>query len=686
MTDSRQFNKKINVVNKEYKNNLVDPPVSNVQKLKEAGNKAMEMYKSLDMFGKPITLKYTGQDVFKSLIGATVSLSALGAMFIYFVASFLFFIQRKNPIFTFISETRPIPPSIIPANFTEKMDWIAGIDIVSPEGSASVLDSKVFNISVKWYTNFEGGNPYSRNAIFVPCNNSKSFYNKTILVNGKNITYAQMYKMDTARCFRLDKFINSDGVEDQLQLEGAETSDTYDFVKIQIRACNKENTEGIECSDSEEIANIMDNTIVRYYYTQKQFLTDSKVIDPITDQVSFFKFPLQQYFNKQIKMSVQNNSVSDYYNVLNSEPSQRFIFSYEDYTTDVNFVTAMEFGVVDFLGIELKASPNINSFTRKFMNIKEFFISIVGIMNGIWAAGAAVGQIFNTMLLKVDLINKSFYLIEDENAVKDGKKKDGTSIKNEGASVKIDLNGDELSKINNKGGGGNKVHDGDISGNSELEKTNRSLIGKKGQKIKDIDELDDKEDGGTNPDNTQQNHPVVNTEARGNSNIQNPWWNDSTLIIPNHSKKFKKFKMSFTELVFQMLPCCKHNKVIMGKKKIFEDCGKTIEAYFDIERIIGILREYQDLRNVVLSSDEYKILKQLTTPKIEIVDDEVNIKKAEKINISEKELKNSYSEFIHKINKLVKAPYISNVEYNLLHLHRLSHLDHDNNKKKDEKK
>ena len=155
-------------------------------------------------------------------------------------------------------------------------------------------------------------------------------------------------------------------------------------------------------------------------------------------------------------------------------------------------------------------------------------------------------------------------------------------------------------------------------------------------------------------------------------NILNKFKNDDSLIIdPKKRKKFRKFKMSFKELLFIMMPCCNSPQLIQ-KKKIFEECGQIVENFFDIERIISLLREYQELRNVVLSSNEYKILKYLTTPKIEIIEDNVNINKFEKYSSSDDEIKKNYSHFVESMNKLLKKQFITLIENNLIELHKLS--------------
>jgi len=139
-----------------------------------------------------------------------------------------------------------------------------------------------------------------------------------------------------------------------------------------------------------------------------------------------------------------------------------------------------------------------------------------------------------------------------------------------------------------------------------------------------------------------------------------------------------------------MLPFCKNNKNLMNKKKILTDCSAQIEEFFDIERIISILREYQDFRTVVLNLEEYKILKQLTTPIIEMKEDEILIQKVDKININDSELKEAYLNFAYQINRLVKCPYLTPVQYNLLDLHRMGVEYHEKqeilNREKEENK
>jgi hypothetical protein len=303
------------------------------------------------------------------------------------------------------------------------------------------------------------------------------------------------------------------------------------------------------------------------------------------------------------------------------------------------------------------------------------------------AGGVGFGKFINTMLLRVDLINKSFYLVLDD---KIDKKKKADSNNDPNNKAQDGDDGDKKSRIKNL-----EMSELDKMSESK-EKTKRPLIGggkeevlhkinKNGQTSNDKPDrvnsikFDDYPEENKNADEKselkEENHENTH-EGRG-ANISNRFWNDPVLILPNKIKKFEKFKMSFTELIFQKLPFCSGNKELMKKKKIFEECGSIIESFFDIERIVGILREYQELRNVVLSHEEYKILKQLTTPKIEVTEDDVNIKKVSKFQENEKELKKNYSKFVQSINRLIKMPYLTPIESNLLEIHRLSVLMKD---------
>ena len=62
----------------------------------------------------------------------------------------------------------------------------------------------------------------------------------------------------------------------------------------------------------------------------------------------------------------------------------------------------------------------------------------------------------------------------------------------------------------------------------------------------------------------------------------------------------------------------------------------------------------------------------MTTPKIEIIDDVVNIKQFEKCNSSDKEIMKIYSYFVESINKLIKRKFITPIENNLIELHKMS--------------
>jgi hypothetical protein len=582
------------------------------------------------------------------------------------------------------------------SNFKEALDYVVGVDIFDENQKGSILDLHYFKLNVTWITKKRDEIVSARKALYVNCTSSLSF-TRTDITDSVNQSFYDIYKMSTAICFRFDEFLSTEGDStDSLELSGTDVAENEDYVSITIGACDNTTVSPPgSCASIDKIKTRMDRGIVRFYFTDQQFITNDTISSPVVNSTAYYKFTIQQYFSKSISAYVQNTTVYDYYNVLQAQPKPKFIFSYSSVTTDLNFVNTDEFGFYDFVDINVKVDTYTTIYTRKFMNIKDFFISIVGILNGMWAGGTAVGRILNGMLLRIDLINKSFFLIEDDNSGirspndktsnidknKIGKTKDFELIS---LKDKTDRGGGETAKNLNKDTTLDKIDKSNITlldnkDNVDEGKSRKHLsMSKISEKDKEqaIETL--KQNIEEDEENERRKHENDNYNIE-HGMIVNPWFNDPKLILSNKPKKFSKFRMDLYELIYQMLPCCK-NKKLLGKKKIFEDCGAIIEAFFDIERIIGSIREYQEFRNVVLSKKEYQILKQLTTPKIEIIDDEVIIKKAEKLNISEKELKKSWGEFVVNINKLVKAPYLTHNEYNLVEIHKMNlRLDENHN-------
>lgn len=181
------------------------------------------------------------------------------------------------------------------------------------------------------------------------------------------------------------------------------------------------------------------------------------------------------------------------------------------------------------------------------------------------------------------------------------------------------------------------------------------------RKLKELADDDEEES-----DTDEKRDLKVNNQGK----VLNPFFKDPKLFVQPRPKKFTKFKMTFIELFAQMLPCCKSNKDLMNKKKIFTECGSSIYSYLDVERQVQILREYEELRNVVLSREEYKLLKYLTTPKIIMLKDEVTIAKIDKFKIDDDQVKQNYKKFVQNMNRLLNLPYCSLIEYNLLDLHK----------------
>lgn len=694
MADEGTFNRGIKITQKEYKSNLNLPEKSQMVKLKEAGEKAVNFYRTFDLYGRPINLKYNGQDVYKSVIGATITLSAVVGILIYFTTSLVIFLGRQSPIFSSISEYQAIPSAIEIDKFTDlPMDWIVGLDIFSNGGS--VFDPRVFDITVKRMSLVQGeeDSMYTYDVIPANCTSSSTFMSP-MPTSTTNETYYDYFRMatdgvETAFCFYFNKFMDyNTGQSFNTTLSGTPTEDQQEYISIEITVCdNSTKTDSSSmCLSLEEIKNKLDYYNVRYYFTEQLFITNQSLQNPVINSTAFFSFPIQQYFSKTYTIYVQNNTVSDTWNIFTINPTIKHIFSYTDEQLNIDFVDTGININKPLLVINFMVDTTNQTFQRKYSNIKDFFVSIVSIMNGIWTGGAAIGRFFNGMLLRVDLINKSFFLIQDETDEKDLKKsKESNSQVNKEKVANIKANMEEMKEI--KAEPDNKsvndktnrsfLHKGDK--NKEI----HSIISKKESDNSDLSNLEDSFEKDANM--VDPNKDPYSEKKYIHGNLVNPYYNDEKMKLPVKRRKFDKFKMSFSELIQQMLPCCKNRKNIKVKKKILEDCGSIIESFFDIERIVSILREYQDLRNVVLSPEEYKILKQLTTPKIEIIDDEVIIKKVDKINVSEKELKKNYNQFVSAVNRLIMTPSLSHIEYNLLEIHKLSHCDKKYEKLKNDK-
>lgn len=694
MSEEKKFSRNINVTQREYKSNLIVEEAQKTAALKKAGDKIYGILIKLDLFGKPINLRYNGNDNFTSLIGAFVSIAVLGVIILFFAFSLGVFLGRKAPSYSSISETKSVPDELNLNSISEPLDFTVGIDIFDQKSLGSVFDPTVFSLDIKrvFMSMNEISNQQTYSYIDVGCNSSYAFSRgldklpKGNEQEGKNLTYYDFFKMrnpsgiETAQCFPLNIMNDTyNNVNTSTVLSGTDTSDLREFIQISIGICKNGTLEdGLICKSIDQIKKLIDFNNVRFYFTQHVFVANDSLQNPVQNSTSFFNFPITNFFRKTYNLNIQKNKVLDSWDLLSTNFTQQSIFSYSGQELAIDFIKE---GIVldkELLVINIRIDNVSNTYIRKFTNIKDFFIGVVGILNGIMAGGAGFGKFINTMLLKVDLINRSFYLIENDSGVK---KVNGESEKKVGSSSVSAGQSQEMTNLKKPADNLEQPFE-----NKSMDKTNRSLLKSK------------EKDGNTtlhriNTKGSEKNEDNLNGEEKiqeedslkTKGNIINPYYNDSNLLLPTVSKKFNKFKMNFAELIMQLLPCFK-SKTLIVKKKIFEDCGAIIESFFDIERIVGILREYQDLRNVVLSQGEYAILKQLTTPKVEITDDQIFIKKVDKINLTEKQLKKGYQEFVQSINRMIKTPYISSIENNLLEIHKMLLHSKPEEKKEEDKK
>lgn len=689
--EKSDFTRNIKVTPRDHPNNLRPKRKSKAQRLKEIGNSAIKLYTSLDLFGKPIILKYDGQPVFKSIYGTTMSFSVLGCMLAFFMISFILFIQRKNLSFSFLSESKPSPDIIDFGTYNGTLDWIVGVDIINEEIGLSANDPSLF----KFHISYEKATISSLSSnsdlvpITLPCTESESFMTKVNPNLDDSQTYYDFYNMnsginneETALCFRLNKFRNiTDGSIKDITLEGNQISELHTYISIKLEICNNVTAalNGITCRTPEEIKQQIDYSYVRFYFTHERFLPDGKVPYPVVNSTIFYRYNIQKYFSKRYDLFLQQNRINDFYDIMKVLPIVKGLFSFSDDSNfSLDYVTEQNFGRPKFplLEITINGDKVRNTYVRKFMNIKEFFVDVVGILNGLWAGGKAVGQIINEMLLKRDLINKSFWVV-DEDEQEHSKKKEVTIKKNENK-------GNELTSIKKKPSF--KILDNDLNNNNSINKSDRKLLDKN-SKDKDnsnvnLNEINKAENSIDESDSfITEGSTKKENEIKVAGYIGNRWYNSEALLLPNKSKKFTHFNMTFSQLIMSMFPCFKDKKLI-ANKKIFNDCGEIIDSYFNIENIVSSIREYENLRNVVLTSEEYKMLKMITTPKIEIKGEDIVINKPEKQLNNEENLKTMYLQYAQSVNRLVRSPHLTTAEYNLLELHKISHLKNKNKEKK----
>jgi hypothetical protein len=746
----------INVTNKKYQNNLsVSRDVIKKQRNDIDAPKTSrgDLLRMIDLGGMPITLQYQGKLNFTSALGGTISLFTLLIMAFYLVIALSYFLGRKDPVYSSTSEYHSIPKPIYMQRFKADHDLIAGIKIeqgklhdddseIEINDKPILMDPTIVNYTITHVTtssSFESKSDKILQHIQVNCKDSPSFLKTT--KSGQ--TFYELNKLDMAVCFQMDSFNDENNNRQSIVLQGNEFSEVESFIEIKVKPCKNNTISNVTCKPLSSIRKFVKGARFSFFFNQRSFMIDDKAINPITNSTGNKIFNIQSYFNKKMELLVRNNTVMNQYDYITMAKPQH-ILTFSDTNLDIDFVSEADFGNANLL--EFKISPDSVSYiySRKFQMLKEFFVGIVGILNGLFLVGTGLAKFMNRFLMQISLINKSFYLESDEveeehpaNVVElkskyaidplksssEKKKRESKIIsKNDKKSNKEkDKNKDKDKDINNKENENsekgknkykNKAKDKDKDKDKENDKSSlRDLMHDENEKIKQlsssINEVNDndnenenkkenenenkkkednsndsknndKKDGDSENDSEDDSEQVssgdldpVSPNLSITKSLPNPWLNMKNLLIPIKSKRYDQFSMDAIELVKQMLPCYKNNKRLMNKKKILNDCSQQISAFFDIERIISILREYEDLRTTILNEEEYKILKQLTTPIINIREGEVFIKKTEKIAVSQDELKSMYLHFACSINKLIRSPYISPIEYNLIDLHRI---------------
>jgi len=793
--------------NKGLKARAPKEPTSNTQKLKDAGKKAGDTLKKLDLFGRSVVLLTDNQEKYKSIVGGMISIWVLALLVVYFLYSVFFFIQRSGAIYSSVGETNSIPKKIDIWKFNSfdflirsPQELVAGIKITGQDKSDLLDNKKILNVTYGFYSKGTD-QTISRigDLIMVDCNEPEAFkMNSTLNAENEYQTFYELYELEEAKCFALDKYFDNylTYEEQNITLQGNEISNEYSFIEISIQSCQNNTVDAIECETPEVIKQKVEKAKVKYIYTSKMFNANNTVEIPLVNVTSFLEYRLTRRFTREVSIQLQNNSLIDYWKLFDTNPKKNPFMSYSiEGQANLDFVEDNDFGTYPLLVLKVESSKLQETFTRKFMTIKEFFVDVSGILNGIMAGGAGFGMFINKIMMKIDLINKTFFLVEDEAEIKKKEKKKiekkkTMTIKSGGGGNKYDpenpekVADDEREKIKEEnpdgipkkkkkskskkkkeepessinpiqdesqisqvgmarpkfvghppadGEGGSGVEEDkspnqsqildESNLNSELSNTNIedennkkfnhipmdesndiSAIApddksktsktkkKKKKKAEENDEsnlenlIDDEEVKEKKKKKKRKDSINEEDEAREQAKqreeleefaaqnakegkVQNPFYKDMALKIPPKPKIFRKFKMTFGEVLMNFIPFC-NSKEMLAKKKIFAECGDVIDSLTGIERIVQTIREYEEMRHVVLNGEEYKLLKQLTTPKIVIEDSEVFIKKINKFNLTDKELRQNYVQFVHNMNKIIDTPYISKVELSLLEIHK----------------
>lgn len=839
-----------------------EPPKSNAEKIQEAGKKAADTMRKLDLFGRPVALLFNNEDKYKSVVGGMLSLSVLCLLLFYFAYSLLFFMQRSGAIYSSVGETNSIPKKINMPDFNDKaskirspQELVAGLMITGLDQSNLLTQKNYLNVTFSFHGKRENEIKPIGEMVQTDCSKYQSFQtNSTIDNEGHGVSFYKLYQMEQAICVSLSEYYDSlfSHENQNITLQGNEISEEYNFLQISIEVCKNGTLDEIVCKPLNEIMSKVDKAQVKYIFTSKMFYANNTVPVPLQNVSSYFNYKITKEFFRTQQIQVQKNFLIDYFDLFNANPPPSPFMSYGDNgNSNLDFVDSNSFGSVPLLVLQIQSAQIAETYTRKFMTVQEFFVNIAGILNGIFAGGTGFGMFINKMMLKIDLINKTFFLVEDEEEVRKREKKKKTKDKagksndndngNKGADSKNDdkkkeggekeqgggeaneekkleadvpkkkkkkkkadsggvevelsnlepkksglpmgkddeikndvnnvsnqdsslnasnfnsINYGELNNINNKPLDGlddkseisNNINNNSLSQqniqNLDMSSTNRQIVDhevggggeenseiitkgkKKKKKSKEaknesdspvldhqpndnslieeksnvnLVELNEKDDMDKDKDKdkdtkkkkkTKRRDSVKEDEAEednrqklqeledfANANAKegkviNPYYKETTLKISQKPKLFRKFKMTFSEVMASLMPFC-NSKEIVAKRKIFNECGAVIDSLMGIERIVQTIREYEEIRNIILNSEDYKLLKQLTTPKIIVEDSDVTIKKIEKFNISDKEIKANYLQFVNNMNKIVDSPYISKVELSLLEIHKESLL------------
>ncbi|KAL4473869.1 hypothetical protein ABPG74_022733 [Tetrahymena malaccensis] len=616
-----------------------------------------------DMFGSRISLRFKGEQTYKSRLGSTVTLCIFGIITFRLIQIIISIHERKNPILTYQERQVDNPAQFIANSVTFPFAFAMQDPVTknyyvdeSIYTVQAILMQKylVFNQDIQQYVTV-----WNNTEIPVHRCTKENFQNQQNSQYYLKLNYTNMY------CFPPDA---------QISIQGDFPSPILQQIKFTLQQCQN------NCKSSQELD----------YYLMKSGiglqLSDSYVDSTIKENP--FKmysrdmyWPISKLMPKDVFINIRNNYVYSDFGWFTSDIITQVFPSYSFYE---DFVYPAEFQNY-YLSVTIRLEKQKeNVYQRSYPKFTDVIAQIGGFSQSFLAIGFIICSNFSQLQLNQQIINSIFKYDETITDQKKQQKQTDMNISYRNMKwqqLKTGENGDFLESLNKK-----KKRNVSPQQQKIQQENNQSkqIIQQQLIQNKQIQKQENEQNklqkieanlntaslnNSKNLSQQQQKLSQFLQEQHESDTYMNGLKSDTKLKLQEKQKKYQKQQTQkenqFNELIQKETKSMKMNLweyfksliypcgYLKGKKEIINYSIEKLYNNLDILQILKRLIEVEKLKRLLLDQDQIKLFDYL--PKPTISPDLVFKKKHSQNSLKSQEIDLLYSDNRSELQKTREA-------------------------------